>query len=92
MADKLSTNEMLRLACYYAERDQLAFLDSIANCTGEDYAEIRKETERFIRQIHAYRMKRWGKTEGERIEDGLGSVALEELLRCDYRSAFHTGE
>ena len=59
----MTVDEMLRLACIYAERDQCDFLLAI-----EDADELlEKDTKDFIKKIRAYRLKRWGKTKMERL-------------------------
>lgn len=70
MPKKLTVDEMLRLACCYAERDQEAFLAAMDNCRGRaEDDEIIARAEEFIKKVRAYRLKRWGKTRLEALCD-----------------------
>jgi len=76
----MTTSEMLRLACWYAEMDRLTYLDAISNCRKDPaYEKDYKETEAFIAQLRAYRQKRWGKTKGDSLlESEVKAVSVEE--------------
>jgi hypothetical protein len=69
---KIPVDELLRLACIYAEETQREF----ASCNGEGTPEYAEAME-FVGQLHAYRVKRWGKTELEGI--------LEKAVPTDVR-------
>lgn len=55
--EKLPASELLRLACQYATNDQESFLEAI----GDTDPEAKADTEDFLKQLRAYRRKRWGK-------------------------------
>ena len=74
----LPINELLRLACIYAESDRRGFLHAIGD--GDD--ELAKETREFIRQIRAYRDRRWGRTAMEaEIEDNMVEKRMDDIIR-----------
>ena len=74
---KLSVSELLRLACIYAERDQEAY----SQCTKESDPEWSQEADEFVKQIHDYRMKRWGPTVLVVETDSAVNVSIGEFLR-----------
>lgn len=76
-AKKLPIGELLRLACIYAERDQLAYIDAWGDC-GEDDSVM--EAKAFIKQLRKYRIKRWGSTQLERALQQAEMVRVSELL------------
>lgn len=62
----LTVDEMLRLACIYAEQDRESYLEAVKDSDPE-WAE---EARRFLEQLRAYRKKRWGKTKIEGFLEG----------------------
>lgn len=57
----MKPGKLIRLACYYAEQDRLGYLDSIANCKDPEMLSVIEETKSFIKELHKYKEKRWGK-------------------------------
>jgi hypothetical protein len=83
----MKLEELLRLACIYAERDQLALLDAHRLCNSPGDKRFKKGIANFIKQLRRYRIKRWGltaletfikeadeKTIGEIIKEGLADA------------------
>lgn len=62
----MSEDEMLRLACIYAERDQLELLDAWEHCNDRDGKKVKREIIKFLKKLRAYRSKRWGMTKLEK--------------------------
>lgn len=77
---KLPVSELLRLACIYAERDQLEYLRCISNDDSEDGLVLITETKKYIEQLQEYRIRRWGKTSLERIMDEGTPVTITEIV------------
>jgi hypothetical protein len=73
---KIPVDELLRLACCYAEADR----EDFAYCHEEGTLE-REEAMEFVRQIHAYRMKRWGKSQLEAILDRATPIDVREIAQ-----------
>lgn len=69
---KLPIDELLRLACIYAERDQQAFVE--ATCDSPSDAQWYQEAMDFVKQVREYRLKRWGRTASEALTDGVPLV------------------
>lgn len=78
MSKKLSTSELLRLACIYAETDREAMLDAIANTNDE---EEKNKIRSFLKQLKDYRKKRWGETELEFFKRTTPSVPVHEIFK-----------
>ena len=76
---KLPIDELLRLACIYAEEYQLEFLRCISNA-GKDDSEVIK-TKAFLQQIREYRMRRWGRTQLEAALEKMVPVDVSEIMR-----------
>jgi hypothetical protein len=87
---KLSVNELLRLACLYAERDQEGFIDAMSDLIpdkpgqpeDEDNKAAIRDAEAFVKQIRAYRLKRWARTEADtlrEIHEGARAVTVYEV-------------
>lgn len=74
-ADRLPVDELLRLACIYAEQDRQEYAAAIHGCD----AEAEQETAEFLRQLRAYRLRRWGKTKLETWMDGAKEVSVSEV-------------
>ena len=70
---KIKIDELLRLACIYAESDRQEFLRCIEHT---DMKEEIQETEAFLKQLVAYRKKRWGKTPLEKIIDSPNNISV----------------
>lgn len=68
---RLTVDELTRLAFIHAESDRQDF----ANCNPEGSVE-REEALKFVKQAHAYRMKRWGKTKLEAALENATSVPV----------------
>ncbi len=82
MADRLSVDQLLRLACVYAEQDRESWLVAMDNCRGmpED-AEAIAKAEAFLAQLRKYRLRRWGKTRLEKALEGAVPVSPAEVIR-----------
>jgi hypothetical protein len=74
---KLSVDELLRLACVFAEMDREEYLRCVAN-GGPDSPEY-VETAEFLKQLRAYRMRRWGKTHVEKAVESGVSVPVNKV-------------
>lgn len=81
MSKKLTIDEMLRLACIYAENDRIAWLSSIDKCEGEYYEKERTETLLFIDAVRTYRIKRWGRTKQDARLQSAKTVNILDLLK-----------
>jgi hypothetical protein len=68
------TSELLRLACVWAEQDREALLDSFRGCTSDLDEDFKAELRGQIRALKAYRLKRWGKTRGEVMDEERKSI------------------
>jgi len=80
----LSVDELLRRACNYAEQDRVGFLAAMEPCRGGGDDELIAETEQFIKQLRAYRRKRWGKSTSDTLDEKLASMEakpIQEVLR-----------
>jgi RecB family exonuclease len=75
---KLPVDELLRLACIYAEIDREGYLMAI-NKSGA--AEEKARTEAFLKQLREYRWRRWGKTGLECQLEEMKPVNPLEILR-----------
>jgi hypothetical protein len=73
---KIPVDELLRLACLYAEQDRESFIDA-TNGSDPEYAAEQAE---FVRQLRAYRLKRWGKTQSEVMLEGCVSRNVAEVI------------
>lgn len=73
----LPVDELLRLACIYAEDNAREHLRCIAGTDEEEEA----KTLAFIEQLHAYRMKRWGKTKLDAVREECKPVPVEEIAK-----------
>ena len=62
----MKVDDLLRLACIYAESDREALVAAYSNMPDDPVAIDARE---FLRELRAYRKKRWGKTKLERIID-----------------------
>ena len=76
---KLSVSELLRIACFYAERDREEYLAAWEHCKDEEAERIKRETRDFLDQLRDYRLKRWGRTKGERLLENAKLVSLKSL-------------
>lgn len=74
----MKIDEMLRLACLYAEQDRLSLLDAYKNNQDEQVA---RDAEAFLKKLRKYRIKRWGNTE---LEANLKDVPM--LTTSEIRS------
>ncbi len=81
MAKKLPVGELLRLACIYAERDQQEYARCIAKGTDAGMVAEQEETAAFLRQLRAYRLKRWGKTKLEATMATMTPVTVAEIAK-----------
>ena len=76
MSKKYTVDELLRLACIYAQQDR----ETLAGCCAEDDpAGI--EARNLAQQIAAYRLKRWGKTKLESVMETMVNVPVQEFLK-----------
>lgn len=78
MSDKLSVDQLLRMACMYADQDRAGFLAAYAHMPNDEAA---VEAREFLGQLRAYRRKRWGKP-----RDPLAGCVLKTLdeIRADH--------
>ena len=77
MSKNLLVDELLRLACIYAERDQLEYLDAVS---ASDPEEARK-TRDYLKQLREYRMRKWGRTKLEAWIDNATPVLVSEIRK-----------
>ena len=56
---RFSVDELLRMACIYAEQDREAFIQAYAGLESDDAA---VEAVQFLKQLRSYRRKRWGQS------------------------------
>ncbi len=82
MAKRMLVDQLLRLACVYAEQDRESWLVAMDNCRGtpED-AEAIAKAEAFLAQLRKYRLRRWGKTQLEKTLEGAVPVSPAEVIR-----------
>ena len=73
---KLPIDELLRLACIYAETDREEYQRSIEGAGMEDE---KAKTAAFLKQLREYRLKRWGRTSLEAAMDEMKPVPLSEI-------------
>ena len=73
MAKKRSVDELLFLACIFAEQDRTGMADCDKGENGQEAAQLAKE-------IRAYRLKRWGHTRLEREMESAERVPLTDIL------------
>lgn len=73
---KYATSELLRLACIYAEQDRLGLIDAYSGCDSPEDEAMKAEWTEYVKQLRAYRLKRWGKTQFEKIVDEADTVNL----------------
>ena len=78
MSKKLPVNELLRLACIYAEQDRAAF---VAAHEGMEEDPACQKAIDYLKQLRAYRDRRWGKTALEAELDTYESVPVTELMK-----------
>lgn len=71
----MKEDELLRLACIYAEQDRQAFVEAYASMPNDPAA---KKARKFLKALKAYRLKRWGKTTGETILDQASEVTIDQ--------------
>jgi hypothetical protein len=62
----MKISELLRKACIYAEIDREAFVAAYSHMPDDPVA---VEAREFLRELRAYRKKRWGQTKLERLTD-----------------------
>lgn len=75
----MTNDEMLRLACIYAEEDRRNFLDAMAGCKSPEDEALKAETLVFISKLRAYRVKKWGRTKSEAVMDRAVAVPIESI-------------
>ena len=75
---RLSEDELLRLACIYAEQDRDSFIQAHENMPNDPAA---KRARSVLKQLHAYRMRRWGATPLEKDLERAESVPFPEAIR-----------
>jgi hypothetical protein len=80
MGKKLSEDELLRRACIDAEASQRELLAAWETVSDREGKKFKRELLGFIEQLHAYRMKRWGKTQLEGACDRAIEIPLTQLL------------
>lgn len=59
---KFTEDQILRMACLYAEQDRESFLQAYSHMP-RDPAAVKARA--FLKTLRAYRLKRWGKTKIE---------------------------
>ena len=80
MAKRLKVDELLRLACIYAEQDREEYL-RCQPTNDPHYQDIIAETKAFLKQLHAYRMKRWGPSVFEQMMADCRTMTAEEFCK-----------
>jgi hypothetical protein len=76
-----SEDELLRRACIHAESDLETWLDAIRESTDPEYVEMRQEQTALLKQLKAYRRRRWGRTKLEEVMQQLHGCSLQNLLK-----------
>jgi hypothetical protein len=61
----MKVDELLRLACIYAEQDRIQFIDAMSNCTTEEDREIVNREKEYLKELIKYRNMRWGRSKSE---------------------------
>ena len=74
----MKQDELLRLACIYAEQDRESYLDAWKDVTDDDAQETKREIRAYLKQLRAYRRKRWGQSQSD-ILDKCVRVPINEL-------------
>ena len=75
----MKTSELLRKACIYAEQDRLGLIDVYS---GNPEEPVVADAFQFLKELKAYRIKRWGKTKLEvELEGGKRLVAYEQAIK-----------
>lgn len=74
---KLPEDELLRLACIYAESDREALVAAYEHMPRDPE---RKRAERFLKQLRAYRLKRWGQTNLEATMEKMRPVSVADVM------------
>ncbi len=62
---KRTVSELTRLAFIYAEQDRLGYADAVRQSDPEWYTEAMQ----LVKEMRAYRMKRWGKSRNDALEE-----------------------
>ncbi len=75
---KYSVDELLRLACIYAELDREGFVRAHDNMPNDPAA---VKARAFLKELRAYRLKRWGKTALEVELENTKSVPVSEIVK-----------
>lgn len=75
MSEKLSFDELTRLAFVWAEQDRA----SLADCWPPGSNE-RANSKSQYDQLKAYRLKRWGRTKGDELDE-LQRIPLSEIRK-----------
>lgn len=71
---KRSVSQLLFLACVYAEQDRRGM-------AGADQGEAGAKALQLARELHAYRVKRWGRTAFEAMMDNTKSVDVKDIFK-----------
>lgn len=74
---KLPISELLRLACMFAEQDRKSFIECYGKSPDDPVA---VEAREFVEQLHAYRVKRWGKSRHEVVAENAREVTVDQIL------------
>lgn len=70
-------DELLRLACIYAESDRESFIQCHEHMPNDPAC---KRAVRFLSKLRAYRLKRWGKTALESELDEAKAATVQEVI------------
>jgi hypothetical protein len=76
----MTVDEMLRLACIYAEQDRRGFLDAIHGDNSPDGIALQEETRDFIVKLHRYRIKKWGKSKLQKAIDAAPLLPADQII------------
>lgn len=74
MKQKLKINELTRLAFIYAEQDRRSLGDAYS-----EGSEERKQYYELAEQFRQYRLKKWGKTEGDVLDESSKQIDINRL-------------
>ncbi len=78
MEKKLTVDELLRLACICAESEREEFVAAHSHIPNDPAAE---EARKYLKQLRAYRNKRWGRTGLEKMIDEAEPITVAEAIR-----------
>lgn len=73
---KIPVDELTRLAFWFAEQDRYTAWDSMS---ADD--PCRSDVYELYVQLRTYRLKRWGRTVGDRVAETMQPTTIQEVMR-----------